>query len=58
MKIAWAEPTLVEGDAAYGAKANIKHVQKLDKADASRDWNFVFTIPRTWKTDEEKAVTW
>jgi DDE family transposase len=52
----WAQQVIVEGDAAYGAKANIKLVQKLDKADASRDWNFVFAIPRTWKTAEDKSV--
>ena len=52
----WAQQVIVEGDAAYGAKANIKLIEKLDKADASRDWNFVFAIPRTWKTAEDKSV--
>src|SRR5687768_11770080 len=52
----WAQQVIVEGDAAYSAKANIKLVEKLDKADASRDWNFVFAIPRTWKTAEDKSV--
>ena len=52
----WAKQVIVEGDAAYGAKANIKLVQQLDKADASRDWNFVFAIPRTWKTTDDKSV--
>jgi hypothetical protein len=52
----WAEQVIVEGDAAYGAKANIKLVEKLDQADASRDWHCVFAIPRTWKTAEDKAV--
>ena len=52
----WAQQVIVEGDAAYGAKANIKLVEKLDQADASRDWHFVFAIPRTWKTAEDKSV--
>jgi Transposase DDE domain len=52
----WAQQVIVEGDAAYSAKANIKLVEKLDKTDASRDWNFVFAIPRTWKTAEDKSV--
>jgi hypothetical protein len=53
---AWAKQVIVEGDAAYGAKANIKLVKQLDKADASRDWNCVFAIPRTWKTTDDKSV--
>ena len=52
----WAKQVIVEGDAAYGAKANIKLVKQLDKADASRDWNFVFAIARTWKTTDDKSV--
>lgn len=52
----WAKQVIVEGDAAYGAKANIKLVKQLDKTDASRDWNFVFAIPRTWKTTDDKSV--
>jgi hypothetical protein len=53
---AWAEQVIVEGDAAYGAKANINLVKQLDKLDASRDWNFVLAIPRTWKTPDDKSV--
>ena len=52
----WAEQVLVEGDAAYGAKANIHLVQQLDRADTSRNWNFVFAIARTWKTPDDKSV--
>jgi len=52
----WAEQVIVEGDAAYGAKANINLVKQLDKSDASRNWNFVFAIPRTWKTPDDKSV--
>jgi len=47
---------VIEGDAAYGAKANIKLVQQLDKADTSRDWHFVFAMPRPWKTTADKSV--
>ena len=47
---------IVEGDAAYGAKANINLVKQIDKDDASRDWNFVFAISRTWKTTNDKSV--
>ena len=45
----WVQQVIVEANAAYGAKANMKLIEKLDKADVSRDWNFVFAIPRTWK---------
>jgi hypothetical protein len=53
---AWAEQVLVEGDAAYGAKANINLVTQLDKADAARSWNVVFAIARTWKTTDDKSL--
>jgi len=52
----WATQIIVEGDAAYGAKANIHLVQQLDQLDASRNWNFVFAISRNWKTTENKSV--
>jgi hypothetical protein len=52
----WAELVIVEGDAAYGSKANIKLVKQLDKRDRSRHWHFVFAIARTWKTVDDKAV--
>ena len=52
----WAIQVIVEGDAAYGAKANINLVKKLDQDDPLRDWNFVFAISRTWKTPEDKSV--
>jgi hypothetical protein len=52
----WAGQVIVEGDAAYGAKANMHLVKRLDKADASRDWNFVFAITRSWKTIDDKSV--
>ena len=52
----WAQQVIVEGDAAYGAKANIHLVKRLDKLDASRNWNFVFAISRSWKTPEDKSV--
>jgi hypothetical protein len=53
---AWTTQVIVEGDAAYGAKANINLVKQLDKADASRHWNFVFAIARNWKTPDDKSV--
>jgi hypothetical protein len=39
-----------------GAKANIHLVKQLDKLEASRNWNFVFAISRSWKTPEDKSV--
>ena len=47
---------IVEGDAAYGAKANLDLVKRLDKLEACRNWNFVFAISRSWKTPEDKSV--
>jgi len=52
----WAKRVIVGGDAAYGAKANIRMVQDRDKADAARRWAFVFAIARTWKTVEEQSL--
>lgn len=52
----WAAQVIVEGDAAYGAKANINLVKQLDQDDPSRDGNFVFAIARTWKTPDDKSV--
>jgi hypothetical protein len=52
----WARQVIVEGDAAYGAKANIELVKQLDQADPSRHWNFVFAISKSWKTPEGKSV--
>jgi hypothetical protein len=53
---AWARQVIVEGDAAYGAKANIELVKQLDRSDPSRHWNFVFAISKSWKTPEGKSV--
>ena len=52
----WAKLVIVEGDAAYGSKANMKMVKDRDKADDDRSWGFVFAIARTWKTVEEKMI--
>ena len=52
----WVQQVIVEGDAAYGAKANIHLVKQLDQLDASRNWHFVFAISRSWKTPENKSV--
>jgi len=53
---AWAIWIIVLGDAAYGSKANINLIKKLEKTDHCRHWAFVFAISRTWKTIEDKAV--
>jgi hypothetical protein len=52
----WGMLVLVEGDAAYGSKANITLVKQRNKTDRSRGWYFVFAISRTWKTVDNKAV--
>jgi hypothetical protein len=53
---AWATWIIVLGDAAYGSKANINLIKKLEKTDGCRHWAFVFAISRTWKTIDDKAV--
>ena len=53
---AWATDILVEGDAAYGAHANMKMVQQRDAADPDRTWGFLFAIARTGKTVDGKAL--
>jgi hypothetical protein len=53
---AWATWIIVLGDAAYGSKANINLIKKLEKTDRLRHWAFVFAISRTWKTIDDKAV--
>ena len=52
----WTAQVIVEGDAAYGAKANINLVKQLDQDDSPRDWNYLFAISRTWKTPDDKSV--
>lgn len=53
---AWATWIIVLGDAAYGSKANLHLIKKLEKTDGCRHWAFVFAISRTWKTIDDKAV--
>ena len=52
----WAHTIVVEGDAGYGSQDNMKMVMNRDETDAQRRWGFVFAIPRTWKTVEDKAI--
>jgi len=52
----WAKVVIVEGDAAYGSKDNMKMVMERDAEDPGRTWGFLFAIPRTWKTLEGKAI--
>jgi hypothetical protein len=52
----WAKVVVVEGDAAYGSQENMKMVMQRDADDAERQWGFVFAIPRTWKTVDDKAI--
>jgi len=53
---AWATLVIVGGDAAYGAKENMKMVRRRDREDPSRRWGFVFGIARTWKTEAGKSL--
>ena len=53
---AWAKRVIVTGDAAYGSQENMRMVRKRDAEDPTRRWGFVFTIARTWKTVEDKAL--
>jgi hypothetical protein len=52
----WATRVIVEGDAAYGSRDNMKMVMQRDADDPARRWGFVFAMARTWKTVEGKAV--
>jgi hypothetical protein len=47
---------IVEGDAAYGSKENMKMVKNKDKKDPDRRWGFVFGIARTWKDEKGKHI--
>jgi len=53
---AWAQLVIVGGDAAYGARDNMKMVQQRDQTDTQRQWAFVFGIARTWKTEDGHAL--
>lgn len=52
----WAKQVIVMGDTAYGSKDNMKMVKQRNKSDSKRQWNFVFGLARTWKTEEGKAI--
>ena len=49
----WAQLMIVDDDAVYGAKANMRRVQDWDKADRVHRWGCAFAIARTWKTTVE-----
>ena len=53
---AWAKRVIVTGDAAYGSQEHMRMVRKRDAEEPTRRWGFVFTIARTWKTVEDKAL--
>jgi len=53
---AWAQLVIVQGDAAYGSKDNMKMVQQRDKDDSNRAWRFVVGIARTWKREDGKSL--
>jgi len=53
----WAETVIVTGDSGYGAKENMKLVQKMDKEHSkNRRWFFVFSIARTWKQENGESI--
>lgn len=52
----WAKMVIVQGDAAYGSKDNMKMVQQRDETDQHRQWRFVFGIARTWKSEDGKSL--
>ena len=52
----WAKMVIVQGDAAYGSKDNMKMVKERDQVDPNRHWRFVFGIARTWKTEDGKSL--
>lgn len=53
---AWATVAIGEGDAAYGSQESMQMVMQRDAADPDRTWGCLFTISRTWKTVEGKAI--
>jgi hypothetical protein len=52
----WARTIVVEGDAGYGSQDNMKRVMQRHESDPDRRWGFVFAIPRTWQTVDDKAI--
>ena len=53
----WAETVIVTGDSGYGAKENMKLVQKMDKERSkNRRWFFVFSIARTWNQENGESL--
>ncbi len=46
---AWAKRIIVLGDSGFASKDNIKLIQTLR-------WNFVFSLAKTWKSQDGKAV--
>jgi len=52
----WAKTVIVIGDAAYGSKDNIKMIKNKNKKDKTRNWFYVFTIARTWKTKNGRSI--
>lgn len=53
---AWVRRVIVCGDSAYGSKQNMEMIKKRDKSDRRRQWGFVFSIARTWSTEEGKKI--
>jgi hypothetical protein len=51
----WPKQVSVDGEAAYGAQANMVLVKARDKADTPCRWGLVLAIARTWKTVEEQS---
>lgn len=52
----WSKKVIVLGDAGYCSKENLQKVLCLNAKDSCRNWFFVFSIARTWKTTDNKSI--
>jgi hypothetical protein len=54
--LSWATLGIVGGDAADGARDNLRMVQDRDKTDTARRGGVVCAIASTWKTADETTL--
>jgi hypothetical protein len=54
----WTKRIIVLADAAFASKENLKTILKFNKEKKySCHWNFVFSIARTWKFENNKSLS-
>lgn len=52
----WVKIIIVICDNGFSSKENLKCIIKLDKTSEKIVWRFVFSLPKTWKTDDGKFL--